>query len=204
MQDYRDTAIIENDQMTDVERSRAWRIAAWAAAAILLLVPWVAMQLTDEVNWTAGDFALAALLLFGSLATWELVTRNRDRSAYRAAVGVTLLGVVLLIWVNGAVGIIGSENNEANLMFAGVLAVLLAGAAIARLQPHGMARTLYATAVAQALVAAITIAGQLGADGHNWPWDVVGATAFFVILWLVAAQLFHSASRSENNTDPAA
>ena len=31
-------------------RRRRWRIAAWTGAALMLLLPSVAMQFTDEVN----------------------------------------------------------------------------------------------------------------------------------------------------------
>lgn len=54
--------------------------------------------------------------------------------------------------MNLAVGLIGNEENLANLMYIGVLAVGLIGAAIARLEPGGMARVLFAMALAQTLV----------------------------------------------------
>jgi hypothetical protein len=34
------------------------RLAAWATAAILLLLPLIAMPFTDEVNWDETDFAV--------------------------------------------------------------------------------------------------------------------------------------------------
>ena len=55
----------------------------------------------------------------------------------------------MLVWINLAVGIIGSEDNPANLMYGGVLAVGVAGAVAARFRPGGMARALAATALAQ-------------------------------------------------------
>ena len=203
MKNYASSVAADGQGDGGVRRGR-WRMVVWAAAGLLLFAPWVAMRFTDEVNWTAVDFALAALLLFGSLAVWELATRNRDRSAYRTAVGVALVGMVLLAWVSGAVGIIGSENNEANLMYGGVLAVVFVGAIVSRLRPRGMAWTLYATAVSQALVAGVAVIGQLGTDGHNWPRDVIGMTAFFVVLWLASGRLFQAAARSENNSPTAA
>ena len=114
---------------------RRWsrgKIAAWAVAAIILLLPAVAMQFTDEVNWGVADFAIFGALLVGVLVTYELVTKMTGDTAYRAAVGVALAAVFILIWVNGAVGIIGSEDNDANLMYFGVLAVGDIGAFIVR------------------------------------------------------------------------
>ena len=37
-------------------RGSVWRIAAWGLAGLILLLPLVAMQFTDEVEWTASDF----------------------------------------------------------------------------------------------------------------------------------------------------
>ena len=103
-------------------RSR-WRIAAWGAAAALLLLPLCAMQVTDAVVWDLADFVVAGALVVGVGVTYELAARMIGNSAYRAAVGVALAAVFILVWGNLAVGIIGSEDNPANVMYGGVLAV---------------------------------------------------------------------------------
>jgi len=167
-------------------RGSRWRIAAWGTAALLLLLPLVAMQFTGEVNWSAADFAVFGTLLACAGGAFELAARMTRNTAYRAAVGVALAAAFLLVWANGAVGIIGSEGNPANLMFAGVLAVGLVGAAVARLRPRGMARALVATALAQALVAVIALVAGMG--------HILVATAFFGALWLASAWLFRRAT----------
>lgn len=116
-------------------------------------------------------------------------------SAYRLAIGSSLATAFLLIWVIGAVGLIGAEGNPADLMYGGVLAVGVIGSLIARLRPRGMARTLFAAALAQAAVATIAlIAGE-----HHSPvtsvFEILGANAFFVALWTGSALLFKSAAR---------
>ncbi len=75
-----------------------------------------------------------------------------DRATYRWAVGLALAAALIMVWISLAVGIIGSEDNPANLMYVGVLAVGFVGAIIARLRPRGMARAMFATAIAQTLV----------------------------------------------------
>ena len=50
---------------------------------------------------------------------------------------------------NGAVGIIGSENNPANLMYWAVFAVRIIGSLISRLRSRGMRITLFITAFVQ-------------------------------------------------------
>ena len=69
---------------------RRWRIAAWGAAALLLLLPLAAMQLTKEVVWDVADIAVAGALLFGACLTPELVARTMASIEYRAAVGVAV------------------------------------------------------------------------------------------------------------------
>ena len=101
---------------------------------------------------------------------------------------------MLLGWVNGAVGIIGSEDNDANLMYGGVLVVGAIGAIIARFKPEGMARALFATALAQTLVAVIALVGRLGSP-YSGPLEIVSVNGFFVALFLGSAVLFWKAAR---------
>ena len=164
------------------------------ATAFILLLPLLAMQFTDEVVWDLTDFAVAGALLFGAGLTYELVARKAGNIAYRAAVGLAVAAAFILIWVNLAVGLIGSEDNSANLIYVGVLAVGIIGAIIARLQSHGMARALFATALAQALIAVIAlIAGMAQYPGSSVS-EIVNLNVFFVALWVGSALLFRRAS----------
>jgi hypothetical protein len=105
-----------------------WRIVIWGTAAFLLLLPLIAMQFTNEVNWDDTDFVVFGAMLFGACGVYELAARMTPSFAYRAAVGVAVMAAFILIWMNLAVGIIGSEDNPANLMYGGVLAVAITGA----------------------------------------------------------------------------
>ncbi len=155
-------AMAGNAENGGARRGSRWRIAAWAAAALILLLPLVAMQFTDEVVWDVVDFAVFGALLVGAGITCELAARKTGNTVYRSDVGVALAAAFILVWVNGAVGVVGSEDNDANLMYAGVLAVGIIGALIARFQPKGMARALFATALAQVVVAMIALIAGLG------------------------------------------
>ena len=176
--------------MTRTDDGRGWRLAAWLIAGALLTLPLVAMQFTNEVDWTASDFVVAAVLLFAPAAAFDYLSRRGGGAFYRLASGVALGTAVLLVWINLAVGVIGGEANPANLMFAGVIAVLVGGMVLARLRPRGMARALAAAAVAQALVGAIAVVAQLDPAG---PRVVLGVTGLFVTLWTLSALLFRSA-----------
>src|ERR671913_2653100 len=131
--------ITEND---GGRRGNPWRIVVWATAAFLLLLPLIAMQYTSEVNWDETDFIVFGAMLAVACGTYELAARATSNGTCRAAVGIAVAAAFILVWMNLAVGIIGTEDNSLNLMFGGVLAVGIVGAVIARLQPHGMARAL--------------------------------------------------------------
>jgi hypothetical protein len=184
-----------------------WRLAAWAAVVVLiLLVPLIAMQFTDEVKWDLFDFVFMGVLLFGTALTYELVASKGGTIAYRAAVGIACATGLVLAWMNAAVGIIG--DGPVNLMYFGVLAVGLIGAFIARFQPLGMARALFATALAQMLVPVIALviwkAGWqdllIDPNSPNPPFDpgiapVFGLNAVFAMLFVGSALLFRHAAR---------
>ncbi|HZH44910.1 MAG TPA: hypothetical protein VEY50_12585 [Lysobacter sp.] len=161
--------------------------AVWGTAALILLLPAVAMQFTDEVNWDETDFIVMGALLFAACGTYELAARTMRDGFYRAGVGVAVVAAFLLVWINLAVGIINSEDDPANLVFGGVLGVGLVGALIARFRPHGMARGMVAVAIAQGLAALFALWMGQGEDG-------LLAAAIFVPLWLTSAYLFGKAA----------
>ena len=141
--------------------SRVWRRArwlVWGGAAALLLLPLVAMQFTREVNWTSSDFVVMGALLGIVGIAFETAVRVARSHAYVFGAGVAVAAAFLMTWINLAVGIVGNENNPANLMFFGVLVVGLLAVAFSRLRPLGMARAMEVTALAQVLVSLITLA----------------------------------------------
>jgi hypothetical protein len=74
----------------------------------LLLTPFIAMQFTNEVNWSPADFVIAGVLLLGTGLLCELVMRKVKTTRNRVIlVGVVLL-VFLLVWMELAVGIFGT------------------------------------------------------------------------------------------------
>jgi hypothetical protein len=188
---------------TDTTAYRSARLVL--ATAFILMLPLLAMQLTDQVVWDLADFAVTGALLVGTGLMYELVARKGGSIAFRAAVGVALAAALLLVWMNLAVGLIGSEDNPANLMYVGVLAIGIIGAVIARFQPQGMARALFATAFAQLLVPVIAlIAGMHGPPvGSNLSGilEILTLNGFFVALFVGSALLFRHAAREQLRAD---
>jgi len=149
------------------------------------------------MNWDLLDFLTFGAMIAVVLVVVTLAWRRARNRAYRGAMAVAALGAFFLVWVNAAVGIIGNEENEANLLFFGVLAVAALGSLIARFRARGMAVTLYVTALAQVLVAAFAITWNLGAAGPIWPRDILVLTAIFSVFWLLSGWLFSRAARHE-------
>lgn len=76
--------------------------------SILLLIPFIAMQFTNEVNWTLSDFIVAGALLLGAGLMCEFVLRKAKKNVYRIAICLAILAVFLLVWAELAVGIFGT------------------------------------------------------------------------------------------------
>ena len=77
-------------------------------SAMLLFIPLVAMQFTDEVNWTMLDFVVAGVLLLGTGLMCEFAIRKIKNIKFRIAICVALLMILFLIWAELAVGVFGT------------------------------------------------------------------------------------------------
>lgn len=178
-------------------RGRRWRIAAWGTAAALLLLPLIAMQFTEEVNWTVGDFVFAGVLLFGSLGAYELAASASGSRVYRAGAGVAIVAALLLTWVNAAVGL---TDSAADGLYLGVVAIAILGGLAVRFRAVGMVWVMLTAAIAQVLIGVGALVMGLVPD-FNPPAEILGLTAFFAALWLVSAWLFRAAARGVTRAD---
>lgn len=77
-------------------------------AELILLLPLIAMQFTDEVNWSLSDFIIASILLAGIGFSCYVVINGMKKSFTQTLVGILLVIAVLLIWMELAVGIFGT------------------------------------------------------------------------------------------------
>lgn len=175
-------------------RGNFWRIAGWSAAAGLILLPLAAMQFTSEVNWTASDF-IAAAVMFGSVGLGLELAVRRGNRAYTIAAALALLVSFLSFWFTGAVGIIGNEAEDSNMLFLGVIAIALAGSVIALFRPTGMAVVMGVAAIAQAAVPVVASIIGDSAMAAIWAPEVIILTLVFTALWLASARLFRSAAQ---------
>ncbi len=173
----------------------------WAGiTVVLLMIPLIAMQFTDEVNWDLPDFLIMGAVLFGIGLAYELIARKAERTVYRMGFAIGLIGAFLLFWVNGAVGIIGNEGQPANYLFGAVFVIGLVGAIISRFKSKGMATTLFVAAAVQMLIPAVALLFWPPPE-TSWSPSIMGVfllSGFFALLFLMSGLLFRRAAAQEN------
>lgn len=184
------------------ERRRSlWKSPALVAAFFVSILL-VASRLVEGWNWPPATFVVVGAIIFTLGFSYQLVTRNRDTIAYRAAVGVAFAAGFVLMWGNF---VQMADVTPFAAMYFGVPIVGLIGAAVARLRPNGMAHALVITAFAQGLVLAafviLLIARKPQATAWTAPeWRGLCGNAFTAMMFGVSGLLFRKAGRDEYGT----
>ena len=151
--------------------------------------------------WDVRVFLLVggvATLLFSMGLAFQMVIRKLGTTVYRAAVGVALVTTFVLVWGNFVQA--ADDVNPAAMMYLSVPIVGIIGAAVARFRPDGMARALFVTALAQALVLAIVLIVR---NPQVTPWTAAvlrgfAGNAVFFMLFVGSALLFRKAARQQS------
>lgn len=159
---------------------------------LLLMVPLIAMQFTPEVNWSVSDFIVMGSLIFGTGVLIMLALRSAEHLAYRAGLIIMIGASFLMIWVNLAVGLIGSGPNPGNLLYAGVIVVLLIGIYISKFKAAGMERTMFATALALVVLAGVALLLNIP---DTSVMEIISINAFFATPFIVSGLLFRYAAQ---------
>lgn len=179
--------------------ARRWPRAALGLGAGTVLLALGLRQFVGEPWWI--DLMAQGGVLLGALGfVSEVVARASLRTAYRLALGMAVGATILLVVANGAVGIIGSEDNPANLMYVTVIAVGVVGASVVRFGAGGMARVLVGMALVQFAVAAIAILSGMGGSASG-TFELVVINGAFVATFVGSAMLFARAG-SAAHPDP--
>jgi hypothetical protein len=168
-----------------------WRIIGWGTAAFLLLLP-----LVTHAPWTLSDYVSVGALFAIVGGLFELTVQMSRNASYRTGVALALLGAFILIWVNLAVGIVGSENNPANLLFFCALLPGGAGAVLARFRPKGMAMAMISTSLALWMAFAIAVAGPTD-EAHVPHLRELAGTSVLAGLFLASAWQFVKSAKTD-------
>jgi hypothetical protein len=180
------------------ERRRSlWKTPA-AITALFLLVTSLGNHFVEGWNWEPLGFVRIGAVVLGVGLAYQLVTRNVDTLAYRAAAGIALVTAFFLMWSNF---VQMADVDRAAAMYFGVPLVGIIGAAMARFQPKGMTRALFATALAQALVLTIALIRNPQVTSLASPVTRgFAGNALFALLFVGSALLFRTAARASEDT----
>ena len=189
--------IRHNDRLTST-----LRLIGWTLVAALLITPAVAMRFTEAVQWTMSDFLFAGIILIGAGVIAELAVRASGAWSYRIGAGLAVLASMLLIWINGAVGIIGSEDHPANLLYLGVVLAAFVGGVVSRFNAGGLSQSMIIAAVIQVVIGVVAVLRGWGEGSENWPQPVIVLSIVFGLMWLASAALFRRASRIQSAATP--
>ncbi|GAB3423711.1 hypothetical protein [Niabella aquatica] len=172
-------------------------ITVAAVTLLLLMVPFIAMQLTSQVRWSVGDFMIMGSLLSGTGIAYKMLVRKAPNWIYRIGVMLALGTTFFMVWANMAVGLIGNGAGLANMMYGIIVLIVVIGAVYCRFRPAGMGRVMYAAVLALILSAIIAFIMNLqhytGSSAH----EILFVSGFFAALFLVAGALFRHSAREE-------
>ncbi len=74
----------------------------------ILFIPLIAMQLTNEVNWSLFDFIIMGAMLTITGLLGEIIFKKVKKYKHRVTLYVVVAIIFLLIWAELAVGIFGT------------------------------------------------------------------------------------------------
>lgn len=79
-----------------------------AITLFILSIPFIAMQFTNEVDWSLFDFVIMGALLFGTGLSIDFILRKVKTVKNKIILCSLIIFMFLLIWAELAVGIFGT------------------------------------------------------------------------------------------------
>ena len=121
-------------------------------------------------------------------------------TAYRLAITGWIGSSLAIMFLMGAVGIVGIEGDPMDLLYVGMVGIGVGGAAASRFQPAGMSRAMAAAAASTALLAALALLGDRHQAEYSSVLEILGLNAMFAAMFGSCAWLFHLAQRKAPTT----
>jgi hypothetical protein len=171
------------------------RVAAWSVAAALMAVALAAQLVTGGFGWSGFDFILVAVILAAGAALFDFIARRSPNFAYLAGAAAALAAGFGLFVVNGAVGLVGSEDEPINLLFGAVILVAIIGALRARGRRDRLAQAMVAAAITHVGVSIVAMLAVTDRAGAGIGAEIAGLS-MFAGLWLASAALFRMSRRA--------
>jgi len=170
-------------------------ISAAVVSLLLLLIPFIAMQCTTEVNWRAADFLIMGMLLLGTLTAFIWLYRNTTSILFTVASAAAVGCTFVMIWANLAVGLIGAGPHAGNLMFTGIVLLVVIGAIRSGFTAAGLEQTMYAAALGVLVIMVIALLSSMDQYPGSSAKEIIGVCSAFAAGYTIAGSLFHIAGK---------
>jgi len=121
---------------------------------------------------------------------------------YEIALALAVAASLFLLMMVGAVGVIGAEGDPFDRVYFGVVGLGVLGALIARFRANGMANTLFAMALAQAIVVVVALIIGKQNSPVSSAGEIVGLNGFFVVMFSVCGMLFRQSASGATTPAP--
>ena len=87
--------------------ARNWDIiSVFVVTALILMLPLIAMQFSEEVDWKPGDFLIIGVILIAAGLAFVYTARRVDDAGRRLALAAAFFVALLYVWAELAVGVI--------------------------------------------------------------------------------------------------
>lgn len=83
-------------------------LAIYTIPVVVLSIPLLGNLFSNEFNWSASDFLIAGILLFTTAFLINLVRNTIKKQNQKIVICIFILLALALIWLELAVGILGS------------------------------------------------------------------------------------------------
>lgn len=80
----------------------------YSLPALILVFAVLGNLFSKEFNWSPADFLIASILLFGTALIIDLIRRIVKNKTYKILLCVVVLFILILTWVELAVGLFGT------------------------------------------------------------------------------------------------
>ncbi len=88
--------------------SRKSLVIILCITTVILLIPLIAMQFTNTVNWSGNDFAIMGILVLVTGLVIDFLARKVKAANLRIVLIIGVILLFLLFWAEMAVGIFGT------------------------------------------------------------------------------------------------